>query len=48
MGKWEQWYESLPESTKVYLSKQPIWHDRDMFKAFAMGILVGVLVGLVM
>jgi hypothetical protein len=44
-NKWQLWYDSLPASTKEYLSKQPIWHDRDLAKAFAVGILVGIVIG---
>ena len=44
-NKWEAWYDSLPASTKAYLKKQPVWHDRDMFKVFALGIIVGLIIG---
>ena len=30
MGKYTSWYESQNETTKAWLSKQAIWHDRDM------------------
>jgi len=43
MNKWTQWYDSLPAHTKQYLKTQPLWHDKDMFKAFAVGIIVGIL-----
>jgi len=33
--------------TDAWLAKQPIWHDRDMWKAFAVGIAIGLLVGFV-
>lgn len=46
-NKWELWYDSLPQHTKEYLKKQPVWHDRDMFKAFAVGVLVGLIVGVI-
>lgn len=45
-SKWDDWYDSLPSHTKEYLKNQPLWHDRDMFKAFAWGLFFGVLVGL--
>ena len=44
-NKWEQWYDSLPAHTKMWLKNQPVWHDMDMFKALAVGILVGLLFG---
>ena len=46
-NKWEAWYDSLPASTKEYLSKQPVWYDRDMWKAFAVGIVIGFLIGVI-
>jgi hypothetical protein len=46
MNKWTQWYDSLPAHTKQYLKTQPLWLDSDMFKAFAVGIIVGILLGL--
>lgn len=45
-NKWEVWYDSLPAHTKEYLKKQAVWHDIDMFKAFAFGIVWGLLIGL--
>ena len=44
-NKWELWWDNLPESTKTYLKNQPIWHDRDMFKAFTVGIVIGLIIG---
>jgi hypothetical protein len=48
MNKWSQWYESLPSHTKQYLKTQPVWHDKDLYKAFAFGTIFGVIVGLCM
>lgn len=45
-NKWEVWYDSLPAHTKEYLKKQAVWHDRDMIKAFAFGVVWGLLIGL--
>jgi len=47
MSKFQAWYDSLPEHTKTYLKSQPVWHDRDMFKALAVGFAIGLVVGLV-
>ena len=44
-NKWEAWYDSLPASTKEYLSKQPVWHDRDLGKALLVGIAIGIVIG---
>lgn len=48
MNKWTQWYDSLPHHTREYLKGQPVWHDRDMYKSFAFGIFIGVIIGLCM
>ena len=47
MSKFQEWYDSLPEHTKTYLKSQPVWHDRDMFKALTVGFAIGLVVGLV-
>ena len=47
-NKWQSWYDSLPAHTKEYLKNQPVWHDIDMFKAFAFGIFVGLIIGAVL
>lgn len=48
MSKYQQWYDSLPQHTKTYLKNQPLWHDRDMFKALAIGISIGLIIGAVL
>jgi hypothetical protein len=48
MSKFQTWYDNLPEHTKEYLKAQPIWHDSDMFKAFAVGIIVGIIIGAIL
>ena len=45
-SKWQQWYDSLPEHTKIYLKNQPVWHDSDMWRAGIVGFVIGCLVGL--
>jgi len=45
MGKFASWYDQQNDTTKAYLSKQAIWHDKDMFVAFAVGIVLGTVVG---
>jgi len=30
-----------------YLKKQPIWHDKDLYKAMAIGAVIGFVVGVV-
>jgi hypothetical protein len=34
-------------TTDAWLAKQAIWHDSDMFKAFTIGIAVGLFVGFI-
>lgn len=34
------------ETTKIWLSKQAIWHGKDMWMAFAVGAVVGIVIGL--
>jgi hypothetical protein len=46
MSKYQAWWDSLSPQMQEYLKKQPVWHDNDMYKAFAYGIFIGVLVGL--
>lgn len=46
MSKYQQWYDSLSENTKIYLKNQPTWHDKDLYKAFACGVLLGALFGI--
>ncbi len=48
MGKYQTWWDSLSPQMQEYLKKQPIWHDRDLYKSFAFGILIGVMIGLCM
>ena len=45
MGKWTRWYDSLPEHTKQYLKKQPIWHDCDLAISLGIGFAIGLVVG---
>ena len=45
VNKWTNWYDSLPAHTQEYLKSQPIWHDSDLAKAFAAGIVVGLIIG---
>lgn len=46
-NKWELWYEAQPEHIKRWMDQdRAIWYDSDMFKAFAVGLFFGVLIGL--
>lgn len=44
-SQYEQWWDGLSSHTKTSLKDQPIWHDRDLYKAVALGIAVGLIVG---
>lgn len=45
-SKYQDWWDSLSPQMQQYLKAQPVWHDRDMFKAFMFGIAFGILIGL--
>lgn len=45
MSKLQQWYDSLPKHTKEYLNRQPLWHDRDLYKSLAIGAVIGFIIG---
>jgi len=44
-NKWEAWWDSLPQHTKDYIKQQPVWHDRDMYKALVLGMAIGLVIG---
>jgi ElaB/YqjD/DUF883 family membrane-anchored ribosome-binding protein len=46
MNKYEKWWNSLSPQTQEYLKRQPIWHDKDLYKAMAIGAVIGFVVGL--
>lgn len=45
MGKYEAWYDSLPEHTKAYLKKQPVWHDKDVALFVSSALAIGFVIG---
>lgn len=47
MNKYEKWWDSLSPHTKEYLKKQPIWHDRDLYKFAAIAAGIGFIVGFI-
>lgn len=47
MNKYDQWWNSLPEQTRVWLKNQPIYREKDIYKFIAIGAVVGFVVGLV-
>ncbi len=46
MNKYEKWWNDLSPQTKEYLKNQPIWSDKDLYKAVAVGSVIGFVVGL--
>jgi hypothetical protein len=47
--KWEEWYDSQPDHIKRWMDQDnPIWYDKDMYKAFGTGIIIGIVIGLCM
>ncbi len=47
MSKYQEWWDSLDSRTKEYLKNQPIWHDKDLYKAAVVAGIVGFFVGLI-
>jgi hypothetical protein len=47
-NKWEQWWDSLSPQMQEYLKKQPVWHDRDMYKALVLGMAIGLVIGAIL
>ena len=46
-NKWQAWYDSQPDHIKRWMDQDhAIWYDRDLFKAFLVGIAFGILIGL--
>jgi hypothetical protein len=43
----EDWWDKLDPKTKNYLKLQPLWHDRDLYKAMAVGVCIGLVVGII-
>lgn len=41
----QKWYNELPEHTRVWLDKQPLWHEKDLAIAFVIGLILGTLIG---
>jgi hypothetical protein len=44
----QEWLEQQPKHTQEWLKKQAVWHDSDMFKAFSLGVLFGIIIGVVL
>jgi drug/metabolite transporter (DMT)-like permease len=40
-------WDRLDPKTKDYLKSQPLWHDRDLYKAMAVGVCIGFIVGII-
>jgi hypothetical protein len=41
----EDWWDRLDPQMKIYLKKQPIWHNTDMIKAAAIAGVIGFMIG---
>lgn len=48
MNKYQAWWDSLTPHTREYLNNQPIWYDRDLYKALGLGITIGLVIGLIL
>lgn len=45
MSKYQEWWDNLTPQMKEYLKSQPVWYDKDIYKAVGVGILIGFIVG---
>jgi len=45
MNKYQPWWDDLSPQMKEYLKKQPLWYDRDLYKAAAVGSIIGFAIG---
>jgi hypothetical protein len=45
MNKYQKWWDSLSPQMQTYLKSQPIWHDSDLYKALAIGLVIGFVLG---
>jgi drug/metabolite transporter (DMT)-like permease len=43
----EIWWDRLDPKTKDYLKSQPLWHNSDLYKALAVGVCIGFIVGII-
>jgi hypothetical protein len=43
----EVWWDRLDPKTKDYLKSQPLWHNKDLYKAVAVGVCIGFIVGII-
>jgi hypothetical protein len=43
----EDWWDRLDPKTKNYLKSQPLWHNKDLYKAMAVGVCIGFIVGII-
>jgi hypothetical protein len=41
----QEWLEQQPKHTQMWLKKQTIWSDKDMWISFCFGAFLGFLVG---
>lgn len=47
MSKYQEWWDKLDPQTQKYLERQPLWHDKDLFKSAIVGALIGFFLGFV-
>lgn len=45
MSKYDAWWDSLSPQMREYLKKQPVWHDKDMYKSLVIGAVIGFAIG---
>lgn len=45
MKKYQDWWNNLSPHMQEYLNTQPMWYDRDLYKSFAVGLIIGFALG---
>lgn len=43
----QRWLEMQPKHTQIWLKKQPIWHDRDLYIFGALTFGLGAVIGFI-
>ena len=41
----QKWFESQPKWTQEWMKRQPVWHDKDLWTFYFLGVGMGLLVG---
>lgn len=47
MSNYHEWWDSLSPQMQQYLKRQPLWHDRDLYRSLAIGAVLGFVIGVI-